>query len=187
MSKEEPTDEEYIAMFMESVKRSPKNKAPGDVDEMRTAFINAIRRAYTGGSAGWPQDEHDDSITGFGDLATELSGSWHCSYDALMTEIGDIITGGIGKLVSSNDPDAPDKIRRLTQVAVAAGYIIALLDDAAADGRKPNAMTAGRQKASTKRVEKIRQFATDNPEMTQTAMAKALGVHRDTVGKALNQ
>ncbi len=186
MSKEKPTDEEFMAAVMESFKRSPKNKSPGDVDEMRTAFLSAIRRAYTGGSAGWPQDEHEDSIDGFGDLTAELSGSWHCSYDALMVEIGDIITGGIGKLVASKDPDAPDKIRRLTQVAVAAGYVIALLDDAAADKRKPNRMAAGRKKASSKLGDKIRKFAADNPDMTQTAMGEALGVDRKTIGNHLN-
>ena len=186
MSKES-TDEELMAAVMESFKRSPKNKPPGDVEEMRTAFINAIRRAYTGGDAGWPQDEHDDSIDAFGDLTVELSGSWHCSYSELMKEIGDIITGGIGKLVASKDPDAPDKIRRLTQVAVAAGYVIALLDDSAADKRKPNRMAAGRKKTSLALGDKIRKFAADNPDMTQTAMGKALGVDRKTIGNHLNQ
>ena len=186
MSKD-PTDEEFMASIKDSIKRSPKNKSPGDVDEMRTAFLSAIRRAYTGGSAGWPQDEHDDSIDAFGDLTVELSGSWHCSYSELMKEIGDIITGGIGKLVASNGPDAPDRIRRLTQVAVAAGYVIALLDDSAADKRKPNRMTAGRKKSSLALRDKIRKFAADNPDMTQTAMGEALGVDRKTIGNHLNQ
>ena len=50
-----------------------------------------------------------------------------------------LITGGIGKLVASKDPDAPDKIRQAdTGSQLPLAMCIALLDDSAADKRKPN-------------------------------------------------
>lgn len=190
MSKE-PTDEEFIAGVMETIKRLPKNKVRGDAEEMQSAIIKALHRAYGGGSRDWESadetGEVDAEMAPMGDLCMELSGLWMFDNSKLMIAVGDAVAAGIQKVIESNDPDAPEKIHRLSQVAIGAGYICALLDDKAADGRKPNAMTHGRQKASTKRAEKVRQFAAENPDMTQKDMAAALGMHRDTVGKYLNQ
>lgn len=183
---------EWIEMLNGSAKRAPKNKAPGDAKEMQAAIIKALKRAYHGGSRDWETyDEEtcqvDDSMPAFGDLMLEMSGSWHHSYSEAMVSLGNAVAAGIQKVIDSNDPDAAEKIRRLSQVAIGAGYIFALLDDKEAGKRRSPVMSDGRTKASSELADKIRRLADENPNMTQTAMGEALGVNRKTIGKYLNQ
>lgn len=184
--------DKWIAGLEEASRRAPKNKAPGDAKEMHAAIIKALKRAYHGGSRDWETyDEEtgqvDDEMPPFGDLELEMSGSWHRSYREAMVSLGDAVAYGIQKVINSNDPDAAEKIRRLSQVAIGAGYIYALLDDKEASKRRSPVMSDGRSKASAERAEKIRRLAAENPNMTQTEMAKVIGVNRKTIGKYLNQ
>jgi hypothetical protein len=191
MSKEEPANKE-IALCMEVLKRLPKNKATGDVDEMRTAIMNALHRAYGGGCRAWESadetGEVDNEMSPWGDLCMELTGLWMLDNSKLMLQVGDAVTAGIQKVIESDDPDAPEKIRRLSQVAIGAGYIAALLDDKAAGKRRTPVMTDGsRRKTDEKRV-RIQKFAAENPNMNQVDMAKALGYKsRQTIAKYLNE
>ena len=145
-----------------------------------------------GGSRDWETyDEEtgqvDDEMPPFGDLELEMSGRWHRSYREAMVSLGDAVAHGIQKVIDSNDPDAAEKIRRLSQVAIGAGYIYALLDDKEAGKRRKYVMSDGRTKASAELADKIRKFDAEHPNMSQTEMAKALGVSRKTIGKYLNQ
>ena len=192
MTDNQPTDDEWIKMIQESVKRLPKNKAPGDAKEMQAAIIKALKCAYRGGSRDWETyieetGQVDDLMPAFGDLVLEMSASWYHSYAEAMVSLGDAVATGIQKVIDSNDPDAAEKIRRLSQVAIGAGYIFALLDDKEASKRRSPVMSDGRTKASAELAEKIRKFDAENPNMSQTEMAKALGVSRKTIGKYLNQ
>ena len=157
--------------------------------EAEQAVYAAIMNAYSGGQPMWAPEPDAYEMPVFGDLDELLlgKGRFYMDHDDRMLAIGNIISGGISKLVLSNDPQASDKIRRLTQIAVAAGYLFALLDDAAADKRKPKRMTQGRKKSSSVLGDKIRKFAANNPDMTQKDMAVALRVSRKTVGNHLNK
>tara|TARA_Y100000385_G_scaffold261149_1_gene291677 strand:- start:390 stop:965 length:576 start_codon:yes stop_codon:yes gene_type:complete len=191
MSKE-PTDEEFIAGVMEGIKRLPKNKARGDAEEMQAAIIKALQRAYGGGVRDWETyneeyGEADAGMSPMGDLCMELTGFWTFDNSELMVKIGDAVAAGIQKVIDSNDPDAQEKIRRLSQVAIGAGYIVALLDDKAAGKRRSPVMDDGKKRKTDAERARIQKFAADNPDMTQTAMGKALGVSRQTVGKYLNE
>ena len=128
-----------IELFLESLKRHPKNKAPGDAEEMQAASMKALQRAIAGGARGWEY------------------------------------------------ADAADKIRRLSQVAIGAGYIFARLDDEAASKRRSPVMSDGRSKASAELADKIRKLSAANPNMSQTEMGRVLKVDRKTIGKYLNQ
>lgn len=187
------TDEDFIVMFREAIKRFPKNKAPGDAAEMETAIINALRRAYNGGPRGWQTFDEvsgkaDDVIDGFGDLQLELAGSWKLDNNRLMKKVGDAVAAGIQKVIDSDAPDAQEKIRRLSQVAIGAGYICALLDDKAAAKRRTPVMTDGSKRKTEEKRARIRKFAAEHPDMNQEDMAKALGFKsRQTIAKYLNE
>ena len=72
-------------------------------------------------------------------------------------------------------------------VAIGAGYIVALLDDKAAGKRRTPVMSDGKKRKTDAERARIQKFASNNPDMTQTAMGKALGVTRQTIGKYLNE
>ena len=192
MSNKEPKDDDFISAAMERLKRLPKNKAFGDAEEMRSVIIKALHRAYAGGARVWESLNEetgvvDAEMSPWGDLCMELSGVWMLDNSTMMIKVGDAVAAGIQKVIDSNDPDAPEKIRRLSQVAIGAGYIVALLDDKAAGKRRTPVMSDGKKRKTDAERARIQKFAADNPDMTQTAMGKALGVTRQTIGKYLNE
>ena len=195
MSESDSADDEWIADLLQMTKDAeerraiaPKSKLSMSHKEAEQAVYAAIMNAYSGGQPMWAPEPDAYEMPVFGDLDELLlgKGRFYMDHDDRMLAIGNIISGGISKLVLSNDPQASDKIRRLTQIAVAAGYLFALLDDAAADKRKPKRGNAKKSENRNTRAEKVKQYSIANPDATQKQMAIEFDCDPKTIGRYLN-
>lgn len=196
MTELDSADDEWIASLLQMTKEAeaaraiaPKSKLHISHNEAEQAVYAAIRNAYAGGQPGWCPEPDDYEMPAFGDLDELLygKGRFYLDHDHRMLAIGNIISGGISKLIENNDPQAPDKIRRLTQIAVAAGYLFALLDDKEADKRRPKRGTKARSSKKDKLAEKVRQYAMDNPNATQKEIGAVFKRDPRTIRSYLNK
>ena len=187
MSNEEPrfADISVTSSIVDESKTWPRNKPPGDANDVLRIIVEASRRAYSNKAGGYQFDEDGILLGGMGDIATEC-GDMMFSHDGLLCHIGAGITHGIAELLGDLDEDTAYKIRRLVQVAVGGGYLSALLDNKAADKRFPNQGNAKKSENKTTLAEKVKQYALDNPDATQKQMAKVFGKTDRTIRKYLN-
>ena len=184
---DDEASQEWLASIQEMTKDweatraiAPKSKVDLSYKEVEHAITAALRNAYHGGQPGWYMEPDDYDMPPFGDLDDLLSGKgrFYLEHAERMMKLGDVINEGIGKLIASNDPTASDKIRRMTQIAITAGYLFALIDDKAADKRKPKRANAGKTKKAKALAAKIQQYSIDHPDATQKQMAKVFGKDR---------
>jgi hypothetical protein len=171
--------------IVDESKTWPRNKPPGDANDVLKIIVEAARRAYSNKAGGYQFDEDGVLLGGMGDIATEC-GDMMFNHDGLLCHIGAGITHGIAELVGGLDEDTEYKIRRLVQVAVGGGYLSALLDNKSADKRFPNQGNAKKSENKNTLAEKVKQYALDNPDATQKQMAKVFGKSDRTIRQYLN-
>ena len=192
MSESDSADDEWIAGLIkwsrEQAAIAPKSKLDLSYKEVEHVIVGALRNAYHGGEPGWHMEPDDYQMPPFGDLDHPLTGKgkFQLEHPKRLLKLGDAIDEGISRLIASNDPQASDKIRRLTQIAITAGYLFALIDDKAADKRKPKRGNAKKSENRNARAEKVKQYSIANPDATQKQMAKEFDCDPKTIGRYLN-
>jgi hypothetical protein len=185
--KKKPTANELAGMasIISEVETWPKNKPPGNADDILQIVAQAAQRAYHNKPGGYEVDEDGSLCGGMGDIGSSLDG-WMFNHDELMCKVGAGVTSGIAKLVGDLDEDTANKVRRLVQVAVGGGYLASMLDGVKGDGRtrRKGTKTGSKKKESNK--EKALAFIEENPDATQKEIAAAVGVGVRTIRDYLN-
>ena len=164
----------------------PRNKPPGDANDVLQIIVAAARRAYANKAGGYQFDEDGILLGGMGDITSSLDDMMF-DHDELLCHVGAGITHGITELVGDLDEDTAYKIRRLVQVAIGGGYLSALLDNKAADRRFPNQGNAKKTENKKALAAEVQQYSIDHPDATQKQIAKVFDKTDKTIRNYLNK